>query len=359
MKRLNKPEGRHTGIVNPDGRVIGLDIGATAARAVVLEMPKEPGQPLICHAAAEAPMPDGTLVDGELVDQATLTKVLKEMWRANDLDGKQVVVGVAHPQIVVRSTDMPNLAHDQMTKALPFQARDIIALPIEEALLDFRPLERSETDESSVEGLLVAAPRRPIIAVVRAIEAAGLLVARVDLASFAALRAAAALGTQAEAVIDLGAQTTNIVLHHRGVPRVVRTLPRGGQQLTAHLADRAGIGLVEAEILKRDIGLVGANPEVISILHDALRPLLADIRGSIQYFSSTNSTAAPERISLVGGGSELPGLAGYLAGDTGLEASVASPVRHIEQAAARHSRNDGPSPLPSAVAVGLAIGAAA
>jgi type IV pilus assembly protein PilM len=353
------PEGGGVGVVNPDGHVIGLDIGATAVRAVVLSVVREPGQPLSVEATAEAPLPDGIVVDGEVANQAALTKVLKDMWRSNDLDCRQVVIGISHPQVVVRSSQMPNLAPEQLAKALPFQAKDIIALPIDEALLDFEPLGDSATEPNTLDGLLIAAPRRPIVAAVRAAEAAGLLVARVDLSSFAALRAAAGLGIKAEAVIDLGAQVTNIVIHHRGIPRVVRTLPRGGQQLTARLADRTGIGLVEAEILKREVGLVGANPEVVSILHEALRPLIAEIRGSIQYFSSTNSTAIPERLSLTGGGAGLPGLASFLAGDTGLETSVASPVQHVQRSSPRHVGKGDASGIPSAVAVGLAIGAAA
>jgi type IV pilus assembly protein PilM len=350
---------RRVGLVNPDGHVIGLDIGATGVRVVTLAESVEPGQNLIVsHGICGVALPHGTIIEGQLVDPSTLTRVLKELWRSEDLGCRQVVVGISHPQIVVRPIEMPDIPREQLLRALPFRAKDVIALPVDEAMLDFWQVGPGSESDQTVEGLLIAAPRQPLVDIVRAVEAAGLPVARVDLAAFGALRAVATAGAEAEAVVDLGAQTTNIVVHYKGTPRVVRTLPRGGESLTERLADRNGVGLVEAEILKREIGLQGPNAEVESILREGVRPLLGEIRGSIQYFSTTMGTL-PERLILTGGGAELPGLADSLAESTGIDVCIGSPMRYLEDDGGGRHVHNGDSESPSAVAIGLAIGAAA
>jgi type IV pilus assembly protein PilM len=350
---------RRVGLVNPDGHVIGLDIGATGVRVVMLADSMESDTNAFgSHGISSVPLPDGTLVGGQLADSQTLIRVLKDLWRSQDFGCRQVVVGISHPQIIVRPIEMPDLPRDQLLKALPFRAKDVIALPVDEAMLDFRILGPSPDSEQMVEGLLIAAPLQPVVDIVKAVEAAGLPVARVDLAAFGALRAVGTSDGGAEAVVDLGAQTTNIIVHQRGVPRIVRSLPRGGQALTERLADRNGIGLIEAEILKCEIGLSGPNPEIERILREAVRPLLGDIRGSIQYFSTTMG-AQPDRLILTGGGAGLPGLADSLADTTGLDVSVGAPLRYLRPVEGRPEGKHVSDGDPSAVAVGLAIGAVA
>ena len=358
-KKSNSPK-LAEGVVNPDGHVIGLDIGATHVRAAILAPARDGEQSMGVHQLGQAALPDGTVVDGIVQNPGALTRTLVGMWKANDFGCRQVIIGVANPQVVVRSMTMPKLSPDQQAKALPFQAKDVIALPLEEVLLDFQQLGPVEGDADSVSGLLIAAPRQPVLAAVRAVEAAGLRIVRVDLSSFASLRSAASPGMTAEAVVDIGAQMTTIVIHHLGIPRIVRTLSRGGQQLTDRLVERTGAGPAEAEILKREVGIADADSEVSMILTNALRPLVIDIRGSIQYFGTANNTATLERISLTGGGARLAGLAALLSEDVGIPCRVISPLQNVRNLMEAAIGDQEPADAAaSAVSVGLAMGAAA
>lgn len=356
------------GIVNADGHVIGLDIGATAVRAAILAPARDedPDRMMTVEDMGEAELPPGTVVDGCVAEPAALTRVLAEMWKQHDFGCRRVIIGVSNSQVVVRALQMPRLPPDQMARALPFSARDVVALPLDKALLDFRPLPETEEEAAGdvVNGLLVAAPRLPVLIAVRAVEAAGLRIARVDLASFAAMRSTASPYLEAEAVVDIGAQVTNIVIHRFGIPTVVRTVGRGGQNLTERLVERTGVSATEAEIMKREIGLRSGDSEAGMILTSAVRPLVADIRSSVQYFTTTNSTTSLERISLTGGGAQLPGLVEALADDTGITCQVVSPMHHVRSIVpppdGRQPDDTDDQAFPvSAVSVGLALGAAA
>jgi type IV pilus assembly protein PilM len=349
------------GLINSDGHAIGLDIGATAVRAAILAPGMLEGRPSVTvHGLAAVPLPPGAVVNGMVTDQAALTNALKQLWHINKFACKNVILGIANPQVLVRDIKIPDLNPEQRAHALPFQAREIVALPIDQVVLDFAQLGEPDSDTNLVSGLLVATPRAPVLAAVQAVERAGLKVARVDLASFAALRSIADEHLSVEAVIDLGAHLTTIVIHNRGVPKLVRTLARGGQELTDHLADRLSLSMDDAELAKYENGLTGGHTAVTNALNECVRPLLSEIRSSINYFSSTNDGIRIERISLTGGASALHGLAALLSDQASVPTNVLTPMQHIRNRwASKQVRTEDSERWASAVSVGLAMGAAA
>lgn len=341
-----------------DGHSVGIDIGATAVRAAVLNVHVRDGVPTATtQHLGGVPLHPGTVVDGVVTDPAALTDALKTLWRANDISCRNVIVGVANPQVLVREIQIPHLEPAQQARALPFQARNVIALPMDQLTLDFTPLGPPDPHTNMVTGLLVASPRQPVLTAVGAVERAGLKVARVDLSSFAVLRSSADDGLDVEAVIDLGAHLTTVVVHQRGVPKLVRTLPRGGEGLTARLAERLDISLEEAEEAKRTSGL-GVGDEVSTLLVDFVGPLLSEIRSSINYFRTGHTNAHLQAISLTGGGAALSGLAEVISKQNGVPATVSDPLR-LTAPQTRSKSKHSDDHWASALSVGLAMGTAA
>ena len=108
-------------------------------------------------------------------------------------------------------------------------------------------------------GLLVAASRDMVNASLEAVQKAGLSPVMVDLTSFAVIRSLAdadhlGMGAQVEALVDVGARVTNIVVHQGGVPRFVRILLMGGQDVTDAVAERMGVPQEQAEAIKQQLG---------------------------------------------------------------------------------------------------------
>ncbi len=337
-------------VVNSDGHVIGIDLGATAVRAAVLA-PKSSGrQSVSAHGLGSVPLPDGAVVAGAVVNPSAVTAALKLLWTENKFNCKRVVLGVTSQQVVVRDQKLPNLSPDQLRKTLPFQARDVIALPLEQALLDFSPVGPPDPATNTVTGLLTGIPKAPVVAAVNAVEKAGLTVARVDLAPFGLLRSIGTSGPAIEALIDIGAHLTTIVIHTNGIARVVRVLPRGGAEWTTELMEKTDISLDEAEATKKAIGITGTT-SAARTLKDAIRPVVTEIRGSIHFFAAQQRTTV-ERLALTGGSAALPGLAEYLREQLNIEVDVARPMRHIADAAAQVR----PGEESTAVAIGLAMG---
>ncbi|MBG0830670.1 type IV pilus assembly protein PilM [Planomonospora sp. ID67723] len=342
--------------VNP----IGLDIGSTSIRAVETTRGKD--GPVITNIGA-VPLPPGAVQGGVIHDAKAVTTELKRLWSATKFRSRKVVLGVTTPQVVVREMSVNNLPAREMRPSLPFQVRDALPLPVERSLLDFFPLEDAGEQET-VRGLLVAAPKDVVTTAVHAVEQAGLHVARVDLASFALLRAAARLDSQVEAIIDLGARTTIVVVHTDGVPLIVRTIPRGGAEVTETVAAQLGIDPWQAEDLKCRVGLRSDQPaenaENAEVIREAARPLVNEIRNSFAYLGSGNRPTRVARVVLSGGGALMPGLVEVLHAQLGIEVSFVDPT--VRTRRGRRDKHDSLDPVraaTAAVSIGLTLGAAA
>jgi type IV pilus assembly protein PilM len=254
---------------------IGLDIGSTSIRAVEVRRARDEYS---LTNFGQVPLPPGTVQGGMLMDPLALTSALKQLWAACKFNTRKVMLGVTNPQLVVRETSVSNLPAKEMRRSLPFQVRDMLPLAVERSLLDFRPLEEPG-DNPTVRGLLIAMPKEAVMALVEAVEKAGLRVVNVDLASFAMLRAASRLDAQVEAIVDIGAEVTSVVVHADGEPLIVRTVPRGGVEVTANIAARLDISTAEAEALKCRFGLHGDDrPDTAAAVTDAIRPLVNELR---------------------------------------------------------------------------------
>ena len=220
------------------GRLVGLDIGTSSVRAAELTLGKG-GATL--ERFGQVALPTGSVRDGEVIDADVVAEAIRQLWAQAKFTSKKVVVGVANQKVVVRQIDLPWMPGDELKKALAFQVQDHIPMPVEHAILDYHPLEEftNESGARTLRVLLVAAARDMVGSTLEAVQKAGLSPQMVDLTSFAVLRS---MGTspqgtglaalESEALIDIGASVTNIVIHQDGVPRFVRILLMGGADLT-------------------------------------------------------------------------------------------------------------------------------
>jgi type IV pilus assembly protein PilM len=212
-------------------------------------------------------------------------------------------------------------------------------------------------------GLLVAAEREMVARNVKAVQAAGLVVTSVDLIPFALLRSigtALDVDTDTEALVDIGARMTNIIVHSAGVPRFVRVLPTGGQDITDALVERLQVPFAEAEQLKIRLGvaeLSTADPAAQALASSAL-PFIDEIRSSLDYYAASHPRYPAERIVLTGGGARLSGLADRMNVMTRLPVVADDPMARLTRGRGVHAEDGDSLSSWAAVPVGLAMGAA-
>lgn len=301
----------------PQGPV-GLDLDGSYVAAAQVS-----GGRIVRTASAEL---DPDLVrDGEIVDPAGLSGALREFFKQTGLPRK-VRLGVANQQIAVRSLELPTIEDErERSAAIRFQAQDLIAVPLEEAVFDYQVVGETAGDGhgARMRVVVVAARESMITRLADAVRAAGLKPAAIDLTAFALVRtlgSPSAAGDEARVYCHL-AGVTNLAIAVGSTCLFTRPLssPR----------DEAGTPAPAA--------------------------LAEEIRLSINYYMSQPEARAAGTVVLSGPGSAREGFDAEIGDLLGLPIEVAAPLGRLD-AGDLPPEDD---PRRYTVAAGLALGAAA
>jgi type IV pilus assembly protein PilM len=300
-----------------DRGTIGLDIdGRYLAAAQV-----NGGRVTRC---ASQNLPEGLVRDGEVTDPDTLGQHLKSFASAAGLP-RNVRLGVANQQIVVRVVELPRIEDDkQRDAAVRFQASEAIAMPLDEAVLDHQIAGFTTAADGTprMQVVLVAARRKMVETLLEAVKSAGLKAEGVDLDAFALVRALA-VDTEEE---DPRAR---VFCHLGGV---------------TNLAVAVGTNC----FFTRPLSAVWDEEEAGSRLAD-------EIRLSIDYYMTQPQAKPVGEVVLSGPGSANGELVESLETHLGIPVQVPAPLGVLDGSALAPTED----PHRYTVAAGLSLGAAA
>jgi type IV pilus assembly protein PilM len=274
---------------------------------------------------ASQELPEGIVRDGEVTDAEALGQELKSFAAAVGLP-RNVRLGVANQQIVVRVVELPRIEDDkQRDAAVRFQASEAIAMPLDEAVLDHQVAGFSTAADGTprMQVVLVAARRKMVETLLEAVKAAGLKADGIDLDAFALVRALASDSDHPEQ------EEARVYCHLAGV---------------TNLAVAVGTNCY----FTRPLSAVWDDEDAGSRLAD-------EIRLSIDYYMTQPQAKSVGEVVVSGPGSADSDLVGSLETHLGIPVIVPAPLGSLDGSGL------GPNEDPHryTVAAGLALGAAA
>ena len=302
-------------------KVVGLDIGTTAVRAAEVSVRR--GQ-VVLERIGQASLPGDAVVDGEVKDPTAVAIAIKDLWRRTKFSSRRVIIGVANERVVVRLVDLPWMQPNELVRSLAFQAGDYLPIQVDQTELDYAVMGEHEAagGQRLLRVLLVAAQKEMLAGHLEAVRAAGLRPDGIDLNPIALLRAlgpVAGFEEGAEALVDVGARVTNMVVHDNGVLRFVRTLLMGGEDVTSTLERVLELDRETAERIKLTASAGGeVDPEAGDLVAQRLEVLVEEVRGSLDFYRSQEDSTPLGRVVVSGGGSLLGPLVERLQAVTGV-----------------------------------------
>ena len=361
------PKAAHAGGNHQVKRLVGLKVGASqlAAARVVNNGAAELVQ------VARQPLEQGVVVGGEVRDPEALALALKQFFARNKLPRKNVRIGIGTNRVGVRVLDVTGVEdEDQLANAVTFRAHETMAIPMDQAVLDYHVVGRPETENGTAyRVVLAAAYREPIDQLVMACQAAHLELMGIDVEAFALLRAVGSRHTMFEqeegptavVAVALGHDRSILAISDGNVCDFTRVLDWGGAKLDAAITRGAGVTSEEAAELKLNLSLdpdddpgdasmARAREAVRGELSNLARELIA----SLQFYQSQPESLAIGEILVTGGTSKMPGLVDELAELVRANVTEADPLAAVEVPDSLNA--DDRDDLPSlAVAIGLGV----
>jgi len=314
--------------------IVGLDIGSSCVKAVEV-VPRGDGFEL-AHLGI-APLPHDAIVDGAFLNSGAIVDAIREAIGKSGSKAKQVAAAVSGHSVIVKKISVPAMTVQELEESIRWEAEQYIPFDVNEVNLDFEVIQHGDA-ERPMEVLLVAAKRDLIDDYVNLIGEAGLVPSVIDVAGFAvenAFEANYEPGPEdVVAVINIGAQVTNINVVSAGVPAFTRDVSTGGNQYTAEIQRALSIGFDEAERIK--IGEPSAREsqdvvpqEVEQAMRSVTNNLVGEIARSLDFFSATAADTRIQRVVLAGGSARVPGIDTVFRERTGLSVEILNPLHKM------------------------------
>lgn len=341
-------------------RILGIDIGTTAIKAVGLS--REDGVVkletygiLENYGHLERSNDAIQTSSLKILDEVT-AEMLKRLLVEMKPSTRNCAMSIPIFSAFVALMDLPNLSLKELSQAIPFEARQYVPIPINEVALDWQILGPTPGQEGQkMQVLLVAVPQDIIVKYQRIAGLAGLNLKILEIETIAASRAIVGPDPSTLILIDIGSRATVISVVDEGYVRITRSIDMAGGDLTQVIANGLGVSSVRAEMLKKSRGLLsGAGEENLAALMTPLLDVMISEAQKLGALWTERTKRDVKKVILTGGSANIQGLAEYFGRGLEKETIVGNTFSQVQYppAIAPLLNTIGPTFV---VAVGLAL----
>ena len=358
-------------------RQIGVDIGTSSIK--VVELARSGSHPRLVNYGVL----DGLDFFGDIAvssrssstfktTDSEIVTAIKKLLVTSKIKTKEAVLSVPVFSSFLTVIELPFMSMKELDKAIQFQARSYIPVPISEVVLDWlalppeinknivnptkpknlspehiTPIEakgkitiEKKTDSKQIDitfkkpnnisVLLVAVPKEVISRYQRIAAQAELVLKGLESESFSVVRSLIGNDPKAAMLIDLGARSTTLTIVDKGFVRMSHSVDLSGKEITTSIARGLNISAPRAEELKKSIGVTSKGVErgIVKLITPLVEKIVVEFNKMFNLHLRKNNKKI-EKIVLTGGAANLPGLAEYLKDHLSIEVVIGDPFARI------------------------------
>jgi type IV pilus assembly protein PilM len=357
-----------------EAKAIGIDIGSSAIKIVEL---KRKGAQAVLETYGELSLgPYAGLTIGQAVslDTDKIATALADLMKEKEVNITTKKCGISIPfaSSLMSVIELPEVSSKQLSVMVPLEARKYIPVPLEEVMLDWSVIPKSEVRSENtppelgapiipaanpamvkIDVLTVAIHKETIKRYQGIVEKCALETGFFEVEIFSTMRAVVDEGLRPVMIMDMGAASTKLYIIERGIIRFSHTVNRGSQDITSTLSKSLGISPQEAEVMKRKVGAAGPDQNVTELITLVLDYIFAEVNSTLLTFEKKYNKTVSKAV-LVGGGAALKGLSELAKNSFKTEVELGAPFNKVSAPAFLENilRETGPE---FAVALGLAL----
>ncbi len=341
------------------GSVLGIDMGTSSIKAV--ELSEKQGRfnlenygeletlDYLGHPNLALQMSSLDIVESEA------SELLKMLVKEMGTDSRGALLSIPEFASFTTLLDMPMISDKEVSKSVEFQARKYIPMSLDELEIDWQRVDSYKNDEGQEfqRIFLIGIPKKVVSSYTNICKEAGLRVFSMELASIASVRAFPRF-ERPTILVDIGAESTTVVVAEKGDVKYSGQTDYGGIHITRALSTSLDLSMERADKLKKRKGFLEESGG--SELSTLVLPFLDVIIQEVDYVRNIYEKRYGKKVNqfrIFGGGGNLDGIDEYFEKQLGIkkvEASIFSDVNYPQEVAPgiRLLENE----LP--VAVGLA-----
>lgn len=271
---------------------------------------------------------------------------IKETIKRAKIGTRDVVTSIQAFSTFTTVITLPYLSEEDIAKAIPFEAKKYVPLPLSEVKIDWtiigaaaprvmpppKPGEEKiaiKAQPPVVEIFLVAVPKDEAIRYQSIIKESGLNLRALELENSALVRAVVGNDQNPVAIINIGGRSTGIIIVDKGVERINHNYEVGGFEITKAISRALNVNFKRAEELKKSMGLKEMDNNVIKQSMSSLVDLIVfETRKTMHTYEDAKKTKI-SKVFLVGGLANMPGFYDYFKEKLGLNVFMGNPLSRV------------------------------
>jgi type IV pilus assembly protein PilM len=306
---------------------VGLDIGSSSIKVVEIARDRS-GDHLINYGISE-PLSEA-IVDGEIMDRQMVHEAITNLMESRQIRNKSVATAVSGRAVIVKKILMDRLNEEDAKEAIQWEAEQHVPYDINDVSLDFQII-NPNVDAKKMQVLLVAAKKDMVQNHAEIIREAGLTPTIIDVDSFAIQNAIEAnyefIPGETIALVNIGAEITNLNIIRDGVPHFTKDLSVGSNSFVEGIQRRHNVSQPDA--LQALRGRSDGGIDVTAIVQTACEDLSVQIDRAISFLKSAGDADRIDRILVSGGSARIMGLTDFLSGRHHVPVIVVNPVQRL------------------------------
>lgn len=330
----------------------GLDIGTSAVRLVEL---RGGGSIKQLSKFGYAPIDLKLSMSSSVSDHNKISEIIKDLITQSGVTSKNVAVGIPSQRVFTTLIDADRLSENELNKSIKLQAEAIIPTPVAESKLDWALIGDSPKSKDKVEVLLTSVPTEYVESRLNILEALGLNVIAFEPDNIALGRSLIAPEVLSpQMVVDVGENSTDIVIVANGAPRLTRSIPTGASSIIKAASQNLNIDEQQAHQFVYKFGLSRDRLEgqMYNAIITTVDILMSELDKSIKFFTNRYQIKV-DKIIASGASAVLPEMPAYIANKTGLNVEIGNAWRNVSVGSAQQADLQALSAY-FGVAVGLA-----
>ncbi|MEE9502288.1 MAG: type IV pilus assembly protein PilM [Candidatus Aminicenantaceae bacterium] len=321
-----------------DKELVGVDIGSYSVKAVELKAKKQEGETqYVVKKIGYELLPHDAIVEGTIIDSAAVVETIKMVFDENKIANKNVIISISGNSVIIKKITLPAMETEELAESIIWEAKHNIPYPYEETNVDYAILKPPpHADEKNLDILLVAAKKDKIANYSNVISQARKNLDAIEVDVFALQNALEynypeIINEKTMAMINLGANITNVIIIDRGNPQLFRDLSIGGSFFTENLSKDLNISFDDAEKVLKGLPVKDIQPEQLQTVLDMnMQNLLEEIEKTFSFYEAGEKKDKKiEHIFLSGGLSKLKDLSSSFEQKFNIKTELFNPFRRI------------------------------
>lgn len=251
---------------------------------------------------------------------------------------KNCVMSIPESAVFSRLITLPKVSEKEIGEAIQWALKPLVPMDIDDINISFL-----EIDEKNIDGNLftnwyvVAAPKDLINKYQSTMEKAGINLLAVETESLALTRMIVynypQFITKDIMIVDMGSESTNVILSRNGVVMFSQTISTGSNAITKIISNDLGIDIMQAEKLKITYGLDQTQMEgkVFKSIEPIIQLISLEVERTFSYYKEKIGGTGITQVFLSGGGSNLLKFSEYLQNKLNIGVYNVNPLANFQK----------------------------